>query len=241
MEKNIDNRNKKDINKYKYYKKQNELIEKNNEEEIISNNNKFINKNNTLYFKNILNDYTGSSWITQNSLAKKWLNTYLNSYSSSANNNIKAVAYLMDTNVWSIYAGNNAEYAIGAPTIELFCASYKDTHPDAYIECDSVTSNGYQVKMSTSTSYYFFVGSLPIGQYNGIYVKSNDSNLYGMWIASPSSYNRDGLIISFNVFVGCNGDQMYYSGDMTGLRPIICLKSDVHLEVVNSGTLAIVQ
>ena len=208
MEKNIDNRNKKDINKYKYYKKQNELIEKNNEEEIISNNNKFINKNNTLYFKNILNDYTGSSWITQNSLAKKWLNTYLNSYSSSANNNIKAVAYLMDTNVWSIYAGNNAEYAIGAPTIELFCASYKDTHPDAYIECDSVTSNGYQVKMSTSTSYYFFVGSLPIGQYNGIYVKSNDSNLYGMWIASPSSYNRDGLIISFNVFVGCNGDQM---------------------------------
>ena len=67
MEKNIDNRNKKDINKYKYYKKQNELIEKNNEEGIISNNNKFINKNNTynVYKENNLKSNAGITIITK--------------------------------------------------------------------------------------------------------------------------------------------------------------------------------
>ena len=198
--------------------------------------------NYSLYFTNILNDYTGSSWISQNSLAKKWLNTYLNSYASSTNNNIKAVAYLMDTNVWSIYAGSNAEYAIGAPTIELFCASYKATHPDVYIECDSVTSNGYYLEMNTGeTSSGDYVTSAIVGDYNNIYSKSNDTNLYGMWIASPSTYNRDGLIISDDVMVGCNSHHMYYSGDMTGLRPIVCLKSSVQLKLQSDGTFSIIQ
>ena len=196
----------------------------------------------SLYFTNILNDYTGSSWISQNSLAKKWLNTYLNSYASSTNNNIKAVAYLMDTNVWSIYAGSNAEYAIGAPTIELFCASYKATHPDVYIECDSVTSNGYYLEMNTGeTSSGDYVTSAIVGDYNNIYSKSNDTNRYGMWIASPSTYNRDGLIISDDVMVGCNSHHMYYSGDMTGLRPIVCLKSSVQLKLQSDGTFSIIQ
>ena len=31
----------------------------------------------------------------------------------------------------------NAEYAIGSPTIELFSNSYRDTHPDQYIECEA--------------------------------------------------------------------------------------------------------
>ena len=37
---------------------------------------------------------------------------------------MKAVAYMLDTNTWSVYAGDKADYAIGGPTIELFFKSY---------------------------------------------------------------------------------------------------------------------
>ena len=55
-------------------------------------------------------------------------------YGGMNDRNINSVAYLMDTNVWSTFAGTKAEYAMGGPTIELFCASYKQTHPDKYID-----------------------------------------------------------------------------------------------------------
>jgi len=61
---------------------------------------------------------TGSAWISSNSMAKKWLSKYLAQNPKSTNQNIKAVAYLMDTNIWSKYVDNNlAEYAIGTPTL----------------------------------------------------------------------------------------------------------------------------
>ena len=111
-------------------------------------------------FRNVVNDYAGGSDIGLSNPAREWLDTYLDSsYGTSTNNNMKAVAYLMDTNVWSSYYGdgeNNAEYAIGGPTLEMFCASYSDTHNPG-LDCNSVTSNGYQIKLSTSSSYTTYV------------------------------------------------------------------------------------
>lgn len=97
-------------------------------------------------FDNVYKDYTGSEWIlgnhtdadgkvVENSLAKKWLNKYFDytpdsgkTYPNrtSANANIRAMAYLMDTTRWSaLYKGEKAEYAIGSPPLEMFCESYK--------------------------------------------------------------------------------------------------------------------
>ena len=191
-----------------------------------------------LYFSNILNDYSGSSWIRSNtnSKAQEWL-SYVDSYPSSTNNNIRAVAYLMDTNKWSRYAGEDAEYAIGGPTLELFCASYQDTHPSRYLQCDSVTSTGYKVKWSDSSSYGYSVNGLTQDDFSSIYIKSGASKAYGMWLASPSTNNGYALFTA-----GCNGlvSHDYYNDDTIGLRPLVCLKSSVQLEAQGDGTYAII-
>ena len=178
------------------------------------------------------NDYTGASWINNNSKAKNWLNEYLSSYGSRTNYNIKAVAYLMDTNVWNIYAGEDAEYAMGGPTLELFCASYKDTHPSRYLQCESVTSNGYQIKWSNG-SYGDNVSGLKANEFNQIYIKSDDTNADGMWIASPSTYsNSDVCTATFDCYVSSNQYNISFS---FGLRPIVCLNSSVRLEKQGDG------
>ena len=149
-----------------------------------------------LYFSNIINDYSGSSWIRSNtnSKAREWL-SYVDSNPKSTNNNIKAVAYLMDTNKWSIYAGSVAEYAIGGPTLEMFCASYKDTHQSRYINNRVENSAGYYVKWSNTTdsSYNEYVIGLTQDEYNSIYIKSDTSKANGMWLASPSASYSNSL------------------------------------------------
>ena len=181
-------------------------------------------------------DYLGASDIGASNPARKWLDTFLNSYGTSTNTGVRAVAYLMDTNVWSIYAGNNAEYAIGGPTLEMFCASYKDTHQSRYLECDSVTSNGYQIKWSDST-YGSSVEGLSTNEYNSIYVINDDSLAVGWWLASPTAEWDYGLF-----YVRSNGtiDIYFTSARILGLRPIVCLKPNVQLEQVDSDTFRIV-
>ena len=177
-------------------------------------------------FGNVYKDYRGSNSI--NDKVKIWLSKYL-SYGSNATNtqgSINGVAYMLDIDIWNNYAGEDAEYAIGGPTIEMYCESYKDTHPDKYIE-NNVVTNGYNIKWNTDTEYTTSL-ELPEEDYNSIYVKSGKAN--GMWIASPSA---DGL-----VYLMCT-DQDYvtsiygynsYYGNIWGLRPIVCLNSDVILE-----------
>ena len=180
------------------------------------------------------NDYsTGGSWIQNNRKAKRWLNKYLSSsYGTSTNANMKAVAYLMDTNVWDSYAGSQAEYAIGGPTLELFCASYKDTHPSRYLECDSVTSTGYQLKWSDG-SYSNYVSGLTQDDFNSIYIKSDTSKADGMWLASPSAHHANNLMRADSTGYVYSNSYNWYG---LGLRPLVCLKSSVQLEAVDGNT-----
>ena len=121
------------------------------------------NFNNDYYIDldEVYKKYEGSSWILgqtdgkDNSLAKKWLNEYLNRNPSSTDENIRAVAYLMDTDRWSKYVDENlADYAIGGPTIEMYCKSFKETHTKKYIEYEAESStNGYRVSFSTYSNW----------------------------------------------------------------------------------------
>ena len=194
-----------------------------------------------LQFKNIYRDYPGASWISQNSKGAKWLNGFLgsNSYNTSisTNTNIQAVAYMMDTNAWSIYAGDNAEYAIGGPTLELFCASYKDTHPDRYIECSVTNSYGYSIRWSDG-SYSISIFGLTPDEFNKIYIKSDQDKADAMWLASPSAHFSSYVISAdYNGYVNYNS----HINNGPGLRPIVCLKSEVQLEKVDENTYRIVE
>ena len=202
----------------------------------------YENSTYSLSFDDVFQDYSGASWISQNSKGAKWLNEFLNanSYntSSSTRTNIRAVAYLMDTNVWSIYAGEDAEYAMGGPTLELFCASYKDTHPDRYIECSVTSSYGYSVKWSDAGSYGTYISGLTPDEFNKIYIKSDTDKASALWLASPSAYDSDNVMDAAYRGRVDNGN---YNDDGPGLRPLVCLRSEVQLEAVDENTYKIVE
>ena len=153
---------------------------------------------NTAFFTNILSCYTGSAWIKQNTneKARSWL-SWVDAHPTSINDGIKSVAYMMDTEAWSAFVNNTmAEYAIGGPTIELFCASYKETHPTQYIEWDESNENGYKIKWNTegwegkgdnhlSADEIYLTRN---EEFNNIY--NNLNRTYGYWIASPNANNN---------------------------------------------------
>ena len=190
-----------------------------------------------LSFDNVYEDYLGSSWILENSKAKKWLNKYFNYTAdngttypnkTSENENIRAVAFMMDTSadVWGKWANSDfAEYAIGGPTLEMYVESYKDSHPESNISCDVTGTNGYS---------YANVSSLETSDENNeIYIKTSQEKANAMWLASPSSniYRPD------IVYAYCSGylDSRYYHGNDAGLRPLVCLKSGIQLEKIKDG------
>ena len=178
----------------------------------------------------------GSTWISNNSKGKKWLSMFLNSDYANKSSSSNAVAYMMDTNVWGVFAGQKAEYAMGGPTIELFCASYKQTHPSKYVEC-SVSLRGYKVKYNTSSSYSYAISGLPKDDFNQIYIKGETSKANAMWLASPAAENS--LNVMYASFTGWIDNYTYNGMNAKGFRPIVCLKSDVRLKKTAEGIYAI--
>lgn len=190
------------------------------------------------------NDYPNAGWIKDNSKAKEWLKEYLSVNITCDHGDIKAVAYMMDTNVWEIYEGMNAEYAMAGPTIELFCASYKDTHPDNYIEYRVENNLFYYVKFKNDASYQpQELKGLSKDEYNGIYIKSDKSKADGMFIASPASSAPLSYIWGTYYdgrlkFTFCGGSS---SQSFPGSRPIVCLKFEVKLEKQSDGIYSIIE
>ena len=162
---------------------------------------------------------------------KPWL-SYLNSYSSSTYTNIRAVAYMLDTNVWSTFKDNagKAEYAIGGPTLDLFCASYNEKYPTKTIQYKA-NSTGYQVKWSSDSSYSNYIDDLSTN--DSLYIINNIRKAYAMWIASPSA-DSNGYLMAVYFYGRLYGDG--YNNDNPGFRPIVCLKSNVGLEQQSDGT-----
>ena len=186
-------------------------------------NNTAITANSTykLSFNNVINDYKGSSDIT-NGRIKPWL-SYLNKYPNSTNPNMKAVAYMLDTDVWSTFTDDDrkAEYAIGGPTLDLFCESYNQKYPNDKLSYSSMSSTGYNLYTSLENAN------------DSLYVISSSSNAYGMWLAGPGG---DAGSLMDVYYYGRVADDGLYDGDYYGFRPLVCLKSDVQLEKQSDGT-----
>lgn len=144
---------------------------------------------------------------------------------------------MLDTNIWSVFVGNKAEYAIAGPTVELLCASYKDTHPDKYIVYtvgDGET--GYKGKWSdTSDDTYGYVGDIPYHDFNKIYFRSGQT----YWIVAPYySYGEGIMRMAGHAELGWMDS--YWCWDAVGeLKPVVCLKSNVKLKRIQEGTYTI--
>ena len=195
----------------------------------------------TAYFSNILNDYvTGSARITDNKL-KALNNDYFNTKGfTSTNSNMKSVAYMMDTTAWnSKFKGNKAEYAIGGPTVELLFKSYNGKYGTTYesqaIESSDKTNTGYQIRKTSKDTWANYVSSM-LTTNDSLYVITSQTNALAYWLASPSAYNTNCVM-----YVRCSGDvdNDYYSTNIYGFRPLVCLQSNVTLEKVSDTEYAI--
>ena len=110
----------------------------------------------TSNFTRVAGQYSGAADI-DSSFGSKWLSIYWKSYSNSTQDSILGVAYMLDKAIWNDKYKTGYEsivdYVIGGPTLEMYCKSYKDTHPSKYLQCASIKEQmdggGYQVKWST--------------------------------------------------------------------------------------------
>lgn len=178
-------------------------------------------------------DYSkGSASILTENPARKWL-SYLETQTSS-NNNMKAVAYLMDTNVWSEFLDDTgyASWAIGGPTIDMLIASYnRKAGQDYRLKVENEI--GYQISRYGGVNWanYCYMSTS-----DSLYVLPTTSGATGMWLASPSASQNDLLMaIDYNSTIN------YHSYDSlnVGFRPVVCLNSSVKLQENADGTVTL--
>ena len=202
-------------------------------------------------FSGVYNQYAGSSDVTQ---VGKELNYdyFLNpekAYTSTSSN-MKAVAYMLDTNAWSGFREEGvAEYAIGGPTIELLFEAYNKAHPD-----DEYPNGKYKARAKSATGYEI---STDGGEEGGntwsdditssadylndsdpTFVINSTANAYGMWLASPSAINTDCVMA-----VRYYGRVSYrdYSNTTYGFRPLVCLESRIELKKTGENIYEIIK
>ncbi len=163
----------------------------------------------------------------------RWLK-YIQEYPDVENVDAKTISWLLDPNEWKDYANSDyAEYAVGAPTLDLYSASYNKLHTDRQINFDVGDETGYNLKWSTDSNYS--TEGVPFTVLTGLDI-SNDvytQKRGGMWLASPGCY------LAGEYLVVVAGEEIFFhesSSLVYGLRPIVCLKSEVQLNKKSDGT-----
>ena len=173
-------------------------------------------------------DYTGAENVfatdygaTYNGMWKKICDEK-NKY--DANDRSKATAYLCDPENWKEYKGNDATYAVGGPTKELFIMSWNASIPKTSVrrvslEDGDVTEEGYAYKKPTHlyNDDPILTTILPKteGGKDGLY---NNGSSY--WLASPSSSSTGS--VCYVASYGCVYDNRY-SDAYFGARPLVSI------------------
>lgn len=186
-----------------------------------------------LSFNNVISDYSGSSDIINTNI-QALNNDYFTKNYTSTNNNMKAVAYMLDTNIWSVYQGEKAEYAIGGTTIELLMKSYSQKYGVDY-RAQAIDNKGYKISRDGGNNWENYYSGM-LNPKDRLYVIEDTTNASAMWLASPSASSENDLMyVNFDGNVDSNN----YSFANPGFRPIVCLKSDTKLEDNGDGTYTI--
>lgn len=135
--------------------------------------------------------------------------------SSNTNPNMWSTAYLCDTDddgPWNDYKVGTASWAMGAPTNELYAASYNTTHSNNQITM-IIDENGQGYYSNVDGSALLISSS----EYGGIY---NLTYAGYWWLGGPgynSFSNRAGIDAN-----GHLGDLNCYQNN--SLRPVVCLQ-----------------
>lgn len=172
--------------------------------------------------------------------------SWRNAYSESTNDNIKAVADLLDTETWSDFAvGVSGAEAIGTPTLEMFMASWNaNGYPTLY--CNNSTSIGYYVGKADKPGDIDVAIGTDGSRDGSLYFPHTNyfENCYGYWLASPSAYSGSYLVAIINSHMidkNSYNNNYYYDVRGASVRPVVCLPSKTKGEQGVEGLWTIIQ
>ena len=154
---------------------------------------------------------------------------------------MKAVAYMLDTGIWNKFAKTDvADYAIGGPTVELLFKAYNAMHEKDKYQAKAESSTGYKISWNKGSTWDTYISSSSdYLKTEKPYVISEKTNAYAMWLASPSAGTSNDVVSVDYTGIVRNYDG--YSNYSNGFRPLVCLKSDIHLEKSEDGNYTIVE
>lgn len=140
---------------------------------------------------------------------------------------MKAVAYMLDTEVWKVFKGEKAEYAIGGPSIELLFYSYNERYGTNY-QTRVTNINGYEISKDGSSNWADYYEKM-LNVKDELYVIESEEKANAMRISSPSvSYDNCIMRLASEGGVSYTG----VIGENDGFRPIVCLSSEVKLQKI---------
>lgn len=140
------------------------------------------------------------------------------------NKNENIVSWLCSTKEWNQYANENANYAIGGPSIEMYIDSYKQAMDIASYKT-RVAQFGYEISTDSEKSWYQSAQNKFTEDNNGIYL---NSSLGDFWIASMSAGNENCIYVASadkQGIISCG------YGEEKGIRPLVSVKSSFKLEL----------
>jgi len=192
---------------------------------------------NIMWFRNIINKYLITEEAIPEVLSKfdnrtrekyhKWMNNTENQLKNSGNTsrgNSKAVASMLDIELWDGYTNTTyAKYAIGGPTLEMFCESYNATHT-IQLKAKEEYNYGYMIQKDDEADSEHALKLLENKGFDEMYFKNY------IWLSSPMF---DPYCVG-NV----NGNKIGYTSFNNkgfGFRPLVSLKSNVHLVENKNG------
>ena len=180
-----------------------------------------------------LTDYLSDT--TRFPAVTNWLTEYTGWMTQSTSNvsdaeNMAFTLFMLDQNVWkygtltpggnptatAYYDENYADWVIGGPTMEMMVATANTGRNQSY-SCSVSQANGYSVSGINSSN------SLPAGT---LWNHTSGSNYHYYWLASPHYDSGYYAWILFGTNSTVNYDN---SGNSSGFRPVVCLKSGVTL------------
>ena len=194
--------------------------------------------------RDILDDYEGSIDIQEN-LKKLNKSYFIDNNCTNNDDNMKATAYMLDTQVWSGFKGDEAEYAIGGPTLELLFEAYNQAHPDTNYpdgryKARASNSLGYEISCDGGKSYRqpSMQEQEKLDNDDSTFVIKSTNNASGMWLATPTADGRDSL--AFIDSEGLCTSRTYCGEGLYGFRPIVSLKNNMGLLKTGNNTYKIV-
>ena len=180
-----------------------------------------------------------NAYETMKRMNKKWGKQR----STAENANEHEAMWLCDKTQWEKYVDSSkADYAIGSPSAEMYCASYNSvshsvgnyTLGATYRATDApgyiYTIGGTEAsKAGANNDYWTGNDAVDYAKYNSMYCEQGGAKgSYWWWLASPSAYDSNYVCFVYgdNANLGTSSDS--YG---RGVCPLVSLKSGVQLTI----------